>query len=177
MSAENADRSKWTWRGLARAATIALAAAGTGAAMGYVVAHEPPPRASTTPTTRPAEPQRASPTDAERALIFPLREGSTLGGFNVVDVPAIGDDGVLVIVCQRDGATVRLTLALAAPAEPRPAAIVGPYAVFYGVENASAADGERLSLALAEIIRPNAEKPRLQRLRPFVPGPARSPTL
>jgi hypothetical protein len=44
MIAAHDSPSRWTRRGLARAALIAAVALGTGAALGYLVAHEPVPQ-------------------------------------------------------------------------------------------------------------------------------------
>jgi hypothetical protein len=43
MIAAHDSPSRWTLHGLARAALIAAVALGTGAALGYLVAHEPVP--------------------------------------------------------------------------------------------------------------------------------------
>jgi hypothetical protein len=55
MIAPHDSASRWTRRGLARAALIAAVALGTGAALGYLVAHEPVPQP---PSPSPSAPPR-----------------------------------------------------------------------------------------------------------------------
>ncbi len=152
----------WTWQGLARAATIAAVAAGTGAALGYLVAHEPAPRAQSAPTAK------APVVTPEQALLSPLREGSVLAGFDVAEIHGIGDDGVLRIVCRKARTAVRLDVALAADGGAAPAVRGGPYAVFYTVENVAPAEGERLAAALAAVLAANAGAPPPASLRVLV---------
>ena len=156
------DARRWTRRGAVRAAGIAAVALGTGAALGYVVAHEPTPH--------DAGPRAAPrPDEAERALLSPLHEGSTIEGFDLAEIHPIGDDGVLRIVCRRARAAVRFEIALAAPDGPAPARVAGPYALRFTLENATPADGDRLTSALAAILRANAATPPPPRLAPFAP--------
>jgi hypothetical protein len=108
--------------------------------------------------------------DAELAILSPLREGGTLGEFLVAEIRPVGGDGTLQIVCRREGATVRLDVALAADGGPSPPAVAGPYAVFYALENAAPADGQRLALALALILKTNAFVPPPPGLEPFKAG-------
>jgi len=165
MIAADGAPSYWTWSGLARSAAIAGVAIGTGAALGYLVAHEPVPQ-----TAAPHAAAVPLP-EAERALLSPLHEGDALGGFAVTEIHAVGDDGVLRILCRKGRAAVRLEVALAGEGGPPPPAIAGRYAVFYAIENADAADGERLAVALAAILQANAAVPPPPRLTPFAPRP------
>ncbi len=144
--------SSWTLAAVARAATIAAIAAGTGAALGYLVAHEPapPPRRQAPPAAAPAP---------ELALLAPLREGGALGGFDVAEIHPIGDDGVLRLVCRKRRSAVRLAVALATDGGAPPAATAGRYAVYFTLENGDPADGERLASALAAVLQANAAVP------------------
>jgi len=89
-----------------------------------------------------------------------LREGSTLEGFDVAEIHPIGDDGVLRIVCRRAHVAVQLEVTLAAPAGG-----AGRYVVSPSLQNATAAEGDRLAASLAAILeaKVGAPPPRLRR--------------
>jgi hypothetical protein len=146
---------RWTARGLLRAGGIAAVAVFTGAALGYVVAHEPAPRDDAARAPGPGD-----AVNAELALLAPLREGSTLEGFDVAEIHPIGDDGVLRIVCRRAHVAVQLEVTLAAPAGG-----AGRYVVSPSLQNATAAEGDRLAASLAAILeaKVGAPPPRLRR--------------
>jgi hypothetical protein len=160
--------SRWTRGGLVRAATIAGVALGTGATLGYLVSHEPMPRGSGSPSTvSDTIPSDAPASDAELAILSPLREGGALGEFEITRIEPIGEDGLLQITCRRGGAAVRLEVALAVDGGPLPPAVAGRYAVFYALEKAAPADGQRLALALAAILEANTAAPIPPGLGPF----------
>jgi hypothetical protein len=133
--------------------------AGTGLVESLVVA---PPRWAETPPTPPLG-------EAERALLVPLHDGSTLAGFDVAEIRSVDESGLLRIVCKRAGATVRLEIALAGEGGPAPPARAGRYAIFYALENAPPKEGERLASALATILTANAGASPPPRMRPFTP--------
>ena len=167
MKPTQESASRWTRRGLVRAASIAGVALGAGAALGYAVSHErlpAPPGASSAPSA-----MRAQASAEELAILAPLKEGSTLGGFEVAEIDPVGGDGVLRIVCAKQGARVRLDVSLAVDGGPPPPAVAGRYAIFYALEKAVPADGERLALALAAILQTNATAPTPQGLGQFIP--------
>ena len=166
-------RSGWTWRGLGRAATVAGIAIGTGGVLGYLVSHESPPQMAVShespPQPRqggvsgpgPAPPAvRPHASEAELALLSPLNEGDSLGGFDVAEIAPIDSEGLHRITCRKNDAAVRLDVALAmAAGGPRPPAVAGRYAVFYSLETGDPGDGQRLARALASIIEANAAVP------------------
>jgi hypothetical protein len=115
-------------------------------------------------------PQRAS--EAERAFLRPLTEGRSLGGFQVRELRPV-EKGSLRIVCERDGARVNLDIALLGPESPSPPAMAGPYAVYYSLERASQADGERLARELEKILTANAAVPPPPGLQPYPADPRR----
>jgi hypothetical protein len=168
-------RPAWTLRGLARAAAIACVAVGAGAGLGYAVAHEPAPppgqgEAAGRPRARPAGP-------ADRALVSPLSEGSALGEFQVKEIQAVNDEGVLRVVCARDHAVVRLDVALLSEDGPAPPAVAGRYAIFYSLKGATPEDGERLAGELAAIVKANAGAPAPPGMKPFAPRPRELPPI
>jgi hypothetical protein len=165
----------WKRKGLARAAVYAALALCTGAVLGYFVSHEPGPQrrggaGSAGNGSASADPGASHPhaSDTELALVAPLHEGSNLAGFEIAEIDPVTGSGLLRLVCRQGGATVRLDVGLAAAGSPPPPATAGRYAVFYGVEHASAADGERLALALSAILQANASAPTPQGMGPFV---------
>jgi hypothetical protein len=157
--------SQWTRRGLGRAAVIAAVAVGTGAGLGYLVAHEPKPKEAASHASSQAAP--VAPPE-ERAMVEPLTVGAKLEDFDVVEIRPIGDDGLLRMACRKGNATVRLQVGLVAEDGPPPPAVAGPYAIYYGGESAVGDEGERLALALAKVIGArNASPP--SKLKAFVP--------
>ncbi|MDI1445230.1 hypothetical protein [Polyangium sp. 6x1] len=125
----------------------------------------PPPVVS----SRPAPPPRpAGP--AELALVAPLAPGDTLDGFTVREILAV-QDGVLTLVCAKDRALVRLSVALAADGGPAPPAVAGKYAVFYSARGSDPAVGERLAKALAAILEKHPDVPVPPGMTSFVPTP------
>jgi hypothetical protein len=133
-------------------------AAPSASAASAVSAPRPPP-----PARRPAGP-------AELALVAPLVPGARLEDFEVREVRAV-EAGVLTLVCAKDRATVRLSVALAEAEGPPPPALAGRYAVFYSLRNAEPEDGDRLARALARILDAHADVPTPPGLGPFVPSP------
>ena len=166
MSAADGSPSRWSWRGLVRAFLVTAAGFGVGALLGYLVSHERPPQQA---TAAPPAPSAARPhaSDLELAIIAPLREGGVLGGFEVVEIDPIGTDGALRITCRKQSSVVHLDVALGVDGGPPPPAVAGRYSVFYRVEQAAPAEGERLSLALAAILQNNAAAPPPPGLAPF----------
>jgi hypothetical protein len=160
VSATDDVRSGWTWGGLGRAATIAGIALGTGGVLGYLVSHESPPRAAVSRPSPAPTAVRPHASEAELALLSPLNEGDSLGGFDIAEIAPIDSDGLLRITCRKNDAAVRLDVALAmADGGPRPPAVAGRYAVFYSLERGEPGDGQRLARALASIIEANAAVP------------------
>ncbi|TKC99120.1 hypothetical protein [Polyangium fumosum] len=120
-------------------------------------------------SSRPAPaPRPAGP--AELALVAPLAPGSTLDGFAVREIRAV-QDGVLMLVCEKDRAVVRLSVALAVDDGPTPPAFAGRYAVFYSARGSDPADGERLAKALAAILEKHPDVPVPPGMTSFVPTP------
>ncbi|MDI1431122.1 hypothetical protein [Polyangium sorediatum] len=120
-------------------------------------------------SSRPAPaPRPAGP--AELALVAPLAPGSTLDGFAVREIRAV-QDGVLTLVCEKDRAAVRLSVALAVDDGPTPPAFAGKYAVFYSARGSDPADGERLAKALAAILEKHPDVPVPPGMTSFVPTP------
>jgi hypothetical protein len=134
-------------------------AAPSASAASAVSAPRPPPP----PPPRPAGP-------AELALVAPLVPGARLEDFEVREVRAV-EAGVLTLVCAKDRASVRLSVALAEADGPPPPALAGRYAVFYSLRNAQPDDGDRLARALAKILDAHADVPTPPGLGPFVPSP------
>jgi hypothetical protein len=159
---------RWTVRGLLRASSIAVVAVSTGAALGYLVAHESTPKGSD------AKREPEGPVPAELLLLAPLHEGSTLAGFDVAEIHPVGDDGALRISCRNARASVWITVTLAEPAggsAPAPAAVAGSYAVSYALEKeATPAEGERLARSFAAILEANAGASPPPRLGPSRPA-------
>jgi hypothetical protein len=162
---------RWTARGLLRAGGIAAVALSTGAALGYAVAHEPTPRAA---GASAPDPEPRSPLRPELQLLAPLHEGSTLEGFDLAEIPSIGEDGVLRISCRRAHTTIRIEVTLAptgGEAARAPRAIAGRYAVSYVLErNGSPEEGELLAAAIAAVLKANAAASPPWRLRPSAPA-------
>lgn len=169
------DLSRWTLAGLARGAVIATLALATGAAMGYVVAHEPTPRPASSSSSSGPPPAPLAPPD-EAKILAPLAIGGALGDFTILEIRPIDGDGLMKIVCEKDRGFVSLVVALRAEDGPAPPAEAPPYAVFYGTRNATSSEGERLAIALADILRKNGAKPP-RKMRPFTPKPRPEPTL
>ena len=121
-------------------------------------------------SSRPAPPPRpAGP--AELALVAPLTPGGTLEGFTVREIFAV-ENGVLTLVCAKDRAVVRLSIALAADGGPAPPALAGKYAVFYSARGKSdPQDAERLARALAAILEKHPDVPVPPGMTSFVPTP------
>lgn len=174
MSAER-ETSTWTKRGLLKAALIACVAALAGAALGYKVAHVPPPPDATA-SAGPPRPKPAGP--AERALLAPLAEGAALGELEVREIQAVNHEGVLRVICAKGRAVVRLDVALLADEGPEPPGATDRYAVFYSLKNATPEEGERLARALADVIKKNeAAAPVPPGMVPFVPGKREMPPI
>lgn len=163
---DSTEAPPWSLRGTLLALVIAVTVAGVGAGLGYLVSHERGPGTGSGGGAAP----RQSASAADRAFLGALREGSPLAGYEVVAVAPVGDDGVLRIACRRDGAVVQLLVALASREGPSPPASAGRYAVFYSAPPARSADGPRLALALAEVLRANARAPAPHGLGPFAPA-------
>lgn len=100
----------------------------------------------------------------------PLVPGARLGGYEVREIHAI-EGGQLTLVCAKDRATVRLSIALAADEGPAPPATAGRYAVFYSLRNAPPEDGERLAKALADVLGKHTDLPPPAGLTAFSPKP------
>jgi hypothetical protein len=156
--------STWSLRGLVRATLVGGLALGTGGALGFLVSHEPSPRAASS-ASPPSERPAAGP--SELAVVAPLRQGAALADWRVDFVGAIGEAGAISIECSRGPARARLDVARVAPGAPDPPAIAGPYAIYYGT-GAPPGEGERLARALAEVVAKNlaaSVPPRLAPLR------------
>jgi hypothetical protein len=155
---------EWSWRGARSWLAIGASALGTGAILGYLIAHEPVQEVGTPPP-------RSNGSRSDLALLSPLHEGSRLGSFEVAEIRPIGDDGVLQLVLHKGRAEVRLSVALASDGGPSPPASAGRYSVFYAVDHADnaakSAEGEELASALATILRANEGVPAPPRLAPF----------
>jgi hypothetical protein len=153
MTAKDDAPDAWSARGVARAAVIAAVAWGAGAAAGYALAHEPAPHENG------PSPSSGNAGQAELAILAPLREGSTLDGYDVTQIHRV-HDGVLSISCRTTRAGVRLDVGLASAKGAMPPAVAGRYAVFYALgTGATSDDGEHLAQALAKILETNANAP------------------
>lgn len=155
VSAAPEAPSRWSLATLLRAAIVASIALGIGAALGYLIAHQPPPDLT---RTGPAQAQPAGP--AELAVVAPLRPGHALADFEVTAILAINPAGALRIACEQGEAGVTLELTLASDAGPAPTARAGPYAISYALRvGATHEQGERLAAALASILERNQGAP------------------
>jgi hypothetical protein len=165
VSVRQAAPAGWSLRGTLSGLVIAAVAFGMGAALGYLVAHEKVPQAAISAAPRP------SPTETELALIAPLRGGSPLADYNIDQIEPVDADGTLAIVARKGASTVRLEVALVdtSGSGPSPPATGGAYAVFFALDGAVPADGERLAKALAAVIEANAAVARPSGMRPFRP--------
>jgi hypothetical protein len=174
------DEATWTRSTLTRALARGCFALAVGAGLGYLIAHEPTPRdpreeqrkqqEQQAVTHEDSHPDRPPPAgEAELALLAPLKEGGTLGGYTVREIDAVGDSGQLRLVCQKENAVVELNVALKAESGPEPPATAGRYAVYYFARSAPPADGDALAHALAKIIEANSWARVPRKLRPFVP--------
>jgi hypothetical protein len=102
---------------------------------------------------------------AELALIAPLAPGSALEDYTISAVHPV-ENGVLRVVCVRDKSRVQLDIALPGSGALA-AADAGRYAIFYSLDNAPEAEGQRLAKALAKNI--HNEVPTPPGLTQFVP--------
>lgn len=127
--------------------------------------------AETTSTARPqvtAEPPPRPASPAELAILAPAAAGGKLADWTIRAIHGV-EQGTLEIVCEKDGARVVLSVALAADGGPEPPVSTERYAVFYSSRGATAEDGERLAKALAELLHANRAAPPPPGLGPFVP--------
>lgn len=115
------------------------------------------------PSARPASP-------AELSILAPAVPGSKLADWDIRAVHGV-DRGTMEVVCEKDGARVVLSIALAADGGPEPPVSTDRYAVFYSVRGATTEDADRLAKALAELLRANQAVPPPGGLGPFVPRP------
>jgi hypothetical protein len=130
------------------------------------------PEVSSAASTTPEAPLPPAGS-AELALVAPLRDGSTFGGFTVRAVHGV-HGGVFRIVCAKDKALVRLDIALLDESEgaASPPATAGRYAIYYSVRGgATPEDGEQLATRLARVLRANASAAVPPGLTPFKPNP------
>lgn len=170
MTEEREERevSTWSVRGLVVAALIGCIAVGAGAFAGYRVAH-----VEGLEEKADAGPPRPRPAGAaERALVAPLAEKGTLGGFEVQEIQAVNHEGVVRVVLAKGRAVVRLDVGLLAEEGPVPPAEAGRYAIFYSLKNATPEEGEQLARALGEVVKKNdaAGVAVPAGMVPFVPG-------
>jgi hypothetical protein len=114
-------------------------------------------------------PPASSAGPEELALIAPLVVGGSLLDFEVVEIQAL-QKGVLNIVCRKGRSNVRLWIALAAEKSPEPPAEAGKYAVFYSVRSGDPVDAEKLTKALAEIVKKHSDVPVPKGMAEFVPA-------
>jgi hypothetical protein len=123
--------------------------------------------------TEAAQPSTARPASAaELALIAPLTVGSPLEDYQVREVHAV-ENGFVRVVCARDGAVVQLDIALGGGGGPnRALASAGQYSIYYSLQNAPDADGQKLAKALAAAMQPNGALPPPPGLTTFEPKPA-----
>lgn len=98
----------------------------------------------------------------------PLAKGSELGGYQVRAIHGV-QDGFMRVVLVKDGATVRLDVALASDDGPTPPATAGKYAVFYSLKGAVPEDGVALAQKLAKIIEGRKDAPAPKGMTKFVP--------
>lgn len=161
----------WSLAGLVRAAVIAAISIGVGAGMGYLIAHEPGPG-----EVRPQPVEQRPASAVELALVAPLGPGVALADFVVTEILPVSDAGALRVVCERGDVGVALDVALAAEGGPAPPAVTGRYAIYYTLRGATPAEGERLAVALAAVLRQHeaaAIPPGLGVYHPGSPRPAR----
>jgi hypothetical protein len=173
MTASELTSSRWPLRRVVRAVVVSGVAFGIGAVVGRLVPAEDAPRAVEAAIAVERVADGASPptlSSAERAILSPLREGSTLAGFRVTAMTRTLDDHALRVVCRRDGLEVRLEVTLAVDGGPPPPALGGPYAVFYTRGSGTPADAEHLAIELANVLRSNGALPIPEHLAPFEPG-------
>jgi hypothetical protein len=118
----------------------------------------------------PAPPPPVLPAGPEElALLAPLVVGSSLADYEVAEIHAVRK-GVIELVCRKDRANVRLSIALAADKGPEPPARADTYAIYYSLRNADPAEAERLAKALAEIVGKHLDVPVPKGLTEFVPA-------
>lgn len=169
LASESPDE-RWSGRLLLGWLLVGAATLVIGGVLGYGIAYRPgPDRSSSRPVAEGVAPARPPPpraSEAEREFLRPLAEGRRLGGFEVRELRPV-DNGSLRIVCERDGARVKLDIALLGPESPSPPAMVGRYAIYYSLERASQADGERLARELEKILAANAAILPPPGLKPF----------
>lgn len=165
------DRKRLVVRGLVATALVA-AAAGAYASFHTRFDHAsagPPPGSAPPPPSLSAPPEihRAPASPAERAILAPLTEGSSLEGFEVKSILTM-HEGSLRLVLRRGGESVRLDVALFSPASPSPPASTDKYAIYYSLNGgATREDGERLALALGKVLEANAKAPAPPGMTPF----------
>jgi hypothetical protein len=160
VTREAPREGKPSWSGASRTAGVAIVSLAIGSAFGYAVGHRKVRETNVTPP-------RPSLTDNERALLAPVTEGGRLGDFDVTEVHAIDDGGGLRLACRKEHAVVRLEITLAAPGGPAPPISVGPYAIYYSLQDASPVDGEALATSLGAILHANSAVPIPPKLAPF----------
>jgi hypothetical protein len=122
------------------------------------------------PSSRPGRSPPAVPTEAEMALLSPLKPGEMLAGWHVVAIQGI-QDGVLVVVVSQDDRSVRLIVALSSEDGPVPPASAGRFAVYYSAHHTPSDEALSLASALADVLRNNQNVPVPPRLAPFDPPP------
>jgi hypothetical protein len=147
------ESSKWSRRGLVRAAVIAVVLLATSFAFGLWVSRD-----------HGRGPMPIS--DAEAALIAPLKAGAALEDYQVREVHGV-THGYERLVCTRGAGVVQLDVALAG--DTRAPATAGRYAIFYSLKDAPDADGQKLAKALAAIVLTHAENPPPPGMTVFTP--------
>jgi hypothetical protein len=171
----------WSWGGAARSLVIACIAVGSGAGLGYRIAHERPPEdgraiphrsaTSPAPTAPPPLPAAAGsgsapsggsrpPTPAELAIVAPLSAGSHLDGWTVTSIHGT-HAGRLAILLAEDAQpsfVLEVQLHLASPSAPTAPETAGPYALYYRGSRFDPAVARALA-AVAAIARKNAVPP------------------
>src|SRR4051812_33082616 len=112
---------------------------GVGYATNLLGTHKPGPRV---PAPEPPPP----PTADELALVAPLAPGAPLEDYTIAEIYRV-DPGVMRVLCTKDAGRVQLDISLAG--DGRAPVNIGPYAIFYAIDKAPDADGQRLAKALA----------------------------
>lgn len=110
-------------------------------------------------------------TDAELALVAPLRTGGLLDDWVVEGIDAV-TDGALVIHLLHDGSRMNLDVTLTAGATALPPAAAGPYGIYvtHAVgDRARGTVGLSLAESLARILSANLAVPAPPGLRPYAP--------
>lgn len=153
----------------ARTAALAI-----GAALALGACSDAPPSSgsASAPSGSAASPEvpPRPASAAELAIVAPAAPGGKLEDYEIREVRGV-NKGTLEVHCEKGGARVVLTIALAAEGGPAPPASTERYAVFYSLRGATPEDGDRLARALAALLKKNAAAAPPAGMGSFVPKP------